>query len=70
MDNYYEAVDAAKLWGISIRQVQYLCKHGRIDGAIKFGNVWAIPKSAKKPTRTGKFKPGRKTKISEVEQNG
>ena len=70
MNDYYEAEDVAKLWDISIRQVQYLCKHGRIEGVIKFGKVWAIPKSAKKPTRTGKLKPGRKTKISEVEQNG
>jgi hypothetical protein len=69
MINYYEAEDVAKLWDISIRQVQYLCKHGRIDGAVKFGNAWAIPKNAKKPTRTGKFKPGRKTKSSETEQH-
>ena len=54
------------MWGISIRQMQSLCKHGRIDGAIKFGNVWAIPKYTKKPARTGKLRQGRKTKISEV----
>ena len=66
MIDYFEAEDIAKLWDISIRQVQYLCKHGRIEGVIKFGNVWAIPKTASKPTRTGKFKPGRKTKTSEV----
>jgi hypothetical protein len=70
MNDYYEAEDVAKLWDISIRQVQYLCKHGRIEGAIKFGNVWAIPKSAKKPTRTGNLKPGRKTKTNEDEING
>ena len=64
MDDFIEAEKAAKLWDISIRQVQYLCKFGRIDGAVKFGKVWAIPKNAKKPTRTGALKPGRKPKTS------
>jgi len=70
MDNFIEAEEIAKLWNISKRQVQYLCKHGRIEGAVKFGNVWAIPKDAKKPTRTGELKPGRKPKTNEGEQHG
>jgi len=65
MNDFVIAEEMAKIWDISLRQVQYLCKHGRIDGAIKFGKVWAIPKDAKKPTRTGKLKPGRKPKTSE-----
>jgi len=40
-----------------------------IEGVIKFGNTWAIPEDAKKPTRTSKFKPGRKPKITDVMQN-
>jgi len=59
MTGYVKPDDLAKLWDISTRQVQYLCKHGRIEGVIKFGNTWAIPENAKKPTRTGKYKPGR-----------
>ena len=66
MIGYIKADEAARRWGISIRQVQYLCIHGRIQGAVKFGNVWAIPENAIKPTRTGKYKPGRRTKILEV----
>ena len=61
MVGYIQAEELAKRWDISMRQVQYLCKHGRIEGAVKFGNTWAIPEDAKKPTRTGKLKPGRKT---------
>ena len=61
MVGYIQAEALAKRWDISMRQVQYLCKHGRIDGAVKFGNTWAIPEDAEKPTRTGKLKPGRKT---------
>jgi len=64
MNGYIQAGEIAELWGISMRQVQTLCKKGRIRGAIKFGNTWAIPKDAKKPTRTGKLKPGRKPKTN------
>ena len=67
MNEYYEAEEVAKLWDISIRQVQYLCKHGRIDGVVKFGSAWAIPKTAKKPTRTVPIKPGRKPKDAAAE---
>jgi len=69
MDNYVRADELAKRWDITLRQVQFFCKTGRIEGAIKFGNTWAIPKDAKKPTRTGKLKPGRRPKTNEVEQN-
>ena len=69
MDNYVRADELAKRWDITLRQVQFFCKTGRIEGAIKFGNTWAIPKDAKKPTRTGKLKPGRRPKTNEVKQN-
>ena len=62
MIGYVQADEIARLWNVSKRQVQTLCKEGRIDGAIKFGNTWAIPENAVKPTRTGKLKPGRKPK--------
>ena len=61
MIGYVKADDIARRWNISIRQVQYLCIHGRIEGAVKFGTTWAIPENAEKPTRTGALKPGRKT---------
>ena len=67
LDNYFEAEEAAKLWGISTRQVQRLCKDGRVEGAVKFGTTWAISKDTKKPTRTSKLKPGRKTVSSKGE---
>jgi len=62
MNDYIIAEEIAKRWDISLRQVQYLCKSGRIEGAIKFGTNWAIPEDAVKPTRSGKLKPGRKRK--------
>jgi hypothetical protein len=62
LNGYIKAEVFAEHWNVSVRQVESLCKSGRIDGAVKFGNTWAIPIEAKKPTRTSEFKPGRKPK--------
>ena len=67
MNGYIQAEETAKRWDISVRQVQILCRARKIEGAVKFGNTWAIPEDAVKPTRTTQFKPGRKPKKSEVE---
>ena len=48
--DYITAKEAADNWGISRREVQYLCTRGRIEGAIKVGIMWLIPKDTKKPT--------------------
>ena len=65
MIGYVRAEELAERWNVSARQIQMLCKAGKIEGAIKFGTTWAIPEGAVKPTRTGKLKPGRKPKIEE-----
>lgn len=62
MNGYVKAEAMAERWDVSVRQVQLLCQNGKIEGASKFGNVWAIPEGTPKPTRSGKFKPGRKPK--------
>jgi hypothetical protein len=62
LNGYVKAEEIAARWNITGRQVQFLCQQGKIEGAVKFGNTWAIPEDAKKPTRTGQFKPGRKPK--------
>lgn len=41
--------EAAEKWNISVRRVQTICNDGSIEGAMKFGGVWAIPKDAEKP---------------------
>ena len=66
MNGYISVKDAATRWDITERQVQKLCITGRIKGVTRFSNTWAIPEDAQKPTRTGKLKPGRKPKTSEV----
>ena len=70
MNGYVTASELAKKWGITERQVQSLCKSGKIEGATKFGPAWAIPEGAVKPTRTGTLKPGRKPKYCEDDTYG
>lgn len=36
-------------WGLSERNINYLCKKGKIKGAVKIGKSWQIPDDAKKP---------------------
>ena len=40
---YMTISEAAKVWGISSRRVQQLCKEGAIAGAKKEGRSWLIP---------------------------
>ena len=50
MKEYFTIKEVSKEWGIGERRVNALCQEGRIPGAQKFGNTWAIPKDAEKPT--------------------
>ena len=56
---YMTIKEASEKWNLSIRRVQTMCKEGLISGAVKFGNVWAIPDDARKPIdhriKTGKY---------------
>lgn len=46
---YITIKEASTKWEISIRRVNLLCNQGRVYGAYRLGNVWAIPENAKKP---------------------
>ena len=46
---YLSVTQVSEKWGISGRRIQILCKDNRIPGAIRIGNIWAIPAEAKKP---------------------
>nr|WP_042316275.1 transposase [Desulfofarcimen acetoxidans] len=41
--------EAGEKWGLGIRIVTLYCTEGRIDGTVKKGNLWLIPKDAVKP---------------------
>ena len=50
---------AAEKWGITDRRVQALCVNGQIDGAVRLGRGWLIPKGTSKPP-DGRARNGRK----------
>lgn len=68
MNGYLKISEVALKWGIKPRRINTLCLEGRIEGAIKFGNTWAIPEDAEKPAdvriTTGEYIGWRKENIS------
>lgn len=49
MFEYMTVQEAAKLWKLSERRVQKLCKENRINGVVHLSRVWLIPQGTKKP---------------------
>ena len=41
---YMTCAEAHELWGITARRIQQMCKDGNIQGAIKKGRSWIIPR--------------------------
>jgi hypothetical protein len=52
---WISAEQAADKWGITARRVQALCKNGQIDGVVRLGRAWLIPKDTPKPP-DGRYK--------------
>ena len=50
IEGFSTVKDIAEKWGVTPRTVQTLCAEGKVEGATKFGDVWAIPVDAEKPT--------------------
>lgn len=59
MNGYMKISEATEKWGLSARRINTLCLEGRIEGAVKFGNTWAIPRDVKRPkdqrVKSGKY---------------
>lgn len=59
MNRYLKISEVAEKWGIKERRINTLCLEGRIEGAVKFGNTWAISENAEKPKderiKSGKY---------------
>lgn len=47
--DYMTLKEASEKWGITPRQINYLCAANRIPGAMKMATIWLIPKNAEKP---------------------
>ena len=56
--DYMTLKEASEKWGVTPRQINYLCASGRIPGAVKMAGVWLIPKTAEKPV-DGRAKQGK-----------
>lgn len=59
MNGYIKVSEAAEKWRIGERRIVALCNQGRLEGAVKFGNTWAIPEDTDKPKderiKSGKY---------------
>jgi len=54
--DYISVSQAAAKWGVSDRRVHKLLEENRIDGALRFGQAWMIPKDAEKPADARKMR--------------
>ncbi|MCR5666482.1 MAG: response regulator [Eubacterium sp.] len=46
---YKSIKEIAQEWDLTVRRVQMLCTSGKLPGAKKVGNLWAIPADVKRP---------------------
>ena len=54
---YMTTKETVEKWNISERRIRQLLKEGRIEGAVKVGSTWNIPKDAIKPTDKRAVRP-------------
>lgn len=54
MPNYSTIEEKSAEWNISARHIQYLCRTGKIEGAVKRAGAWAIPDGAPTPAKNTK----------------
>lgn len=52
MKDFITSQEASEKWGVSIRQVQMLCKNGKVEGVLRAGRNQIMPAYAEKPTAT------------------
>ncbi len=72
MEKYMTVRETSIKWGVSERQVQGLCRNGKISGVARLGRNWLIPQNAEKPAdkriTSGRYKNWRK-QSEEIEAN-
>lgn len=64
---YLSISQTSKKWNLSVRRIQTLCATGRISGATKIGNYWAIPADAARP-KDERVKSGKYIKNKDAKQ--
>lgn len=65
---YLKAKEVAEIWGVSPRRIQAMCASGRIEGAVRFGRDWMIPKGTTQP-QDGRTKAGRQEQEKQLQEN-
>ena len=67
MEGYLTIKETAERWNITARSVQKMCSDGRIPGAQRLGNAWAIPEDTNRPSdgrvKTGQYRNWRKSRV-------
>lgn len=66
---YMTTKEAVKKWSISERRIRQLLQEGRIEGAVKIGSTWNIPKDAIKPVDKRIIKPDNNEFIINLDNN-
>ena len=66
---YMTTREAEEKWNISERRIRQLLQEGRIEGAVKVGSTWNIPKDAIKPTDKRVVKPDNNEFIINLAEN-
>ncbi len=70
--DYISIKQLSDKWGLSTRRIQILCRDGRIPGAMRIANTWAVPLDAEKP-KDARIKSGRYIKDirdAQIRQSG
>ena len=58
VNGYWTVKETAKAWELSERRTLAILHTGRVEGAVRFGNAWAIPEGTPKPV-DGRIKSGK-----------
>ena len=66
---YMTTREAEEKWNISERRIRQLLGEGRIEGAVKVGGTWNIPKDAIKPTDKRVVRPDNNYFIINLDDN-
>ena len=66
---YITTKEAEEKWNISERRIRQLLQDGRIEGAVKVGSTWNIPKDAIKPTDKRVVRPENNEFIINLDNN-
>ena len=54
MNGFSTVEEKAAEWNVSLRHIQYLCREGKIEGAVKRAGAWFVPDEVSNPSKNTK----------------